>query len=413
MSLIAGANSALSAAGTFRITVSEQGGPTPSTSGGGVVDWASQSADITSRSPAGQNQRAIIIGDTFYVRGTLPGLMGSGPAAKAKPWLRVSTNDHAGTTLLTGLMGGLDPFDVMTSLQQSAGPVTTVGHESLAGVAVTHLRTTWAPKSSILTPIRDGRMDVWFDRQGRLRQLLLTGQTAAGAVRMIESLSDFGLTTHIAAPPAAQVADISQVLSEAGSGGGSGPGSGSGTGAIPTPTGQWRLLGQGEQFGVHWQLFETSATRGGWCLATKTTPDLGHIQVAWARDGSNYSGDFPGAAYRGLVANCGPNLDTTSPDGPGGGTLQVLDADSTNQTSSGLHYLAILAQTGVRNLRVNLTGNVTAAASRAGNGFVAIWKGPYVAVSVTGSDSGGAPFQCVGDSPTQTDPPIDVTDIQC
>jgi hypothetical protein len=145
-------------------------------------------------------------------------------------------------------------MDYLSSVAQ--GAVTTVGHETLRGVATTHYRATLDPSKIVaLDQRRIAKMppalrattqkaldslaksrtpfvaNVWIDSHDMLRRLEMDvplpavsagAATAHGSVSVRMDLYDFGTVVDVQAPPASEVTDLSSLGSAVGTlGGGS------------------------------------------------------------------------------------------------------------------------------------------------------------------------------------------------
>jgi hypothetical protein len=184
---------------------------------------------------------------TLYMR--FPALTGELPAGKT--WIKLDLGavaKSAGINLSQlSSSGGIDPTQYLSYLRASGTQLTTVGPETINGVATTHYRTTIelsrvvdalpaADRASAEAGIAQLEktsgihaipIDVWVDAQHRVRReqftLSVNSPTAQGvqiSVR-VDYLS-FGPTPPIVPPPASSVFDLTGLLGAGGLGGQSG-----------------------------------------------------------------------------------------------------------------------------------------------------------------------------------------------
>ncbi len=213
--VIAAASQKLAAAKTAKFTLSV------------AVKSQGQSQTITSKGlqniPAKQVQAVTTIQGTTVESRTLgpvtytkvpPGAN----APKGKPWVKVD-NSSSGTADLS------DPTGSLAVLKAGLGPVQKLGAAQVAGVPTTRYSTSLdVTKAARTVPalkqlqglgVTRVPLQIWIDKQGRLRQLTesidatrfpvsRTG-TAPAAIAVTITYSDFGVPVHVTAPPASQV----------------------------------------------------------------------------------------------------------------------------------------------------------------------------------------------------------------
>jgi hypothetical protein len=241
------------AAGSARISTSTElgtGGQNVPVNAAGTVGFANKSADLTENLPGGQGS-----GETRFVNGVLyerlPGDLIS-RLSGGKPWisLDVTKLSQQGGGSLQQLMtdSPSDPTQMLGFLQ-GVGSASKVGPDTVDGVPTTHYNVTidldkasarqsGAGKQAIQT-LEDEigshslPAQVWIDNQGRLRKITMqetlsgmpattdahgTDQSSAPSTGHVSfsftaTLSDFGVPVTVTAPPADQVADLTQKLS--------------------------------------------------------------------------------------------------------------------------------------------------------------------------------------------------------
>ena len=248
---VAAALARTQAAGSARIMTSSEVGTgehNVPVNASGTVGFANKSADLTETLPGGQGT-----GETRFVNGVLyerlPGDLVS-RLSGGKPWisLDVAKLSQQGDGSLQQLMtdSPTDPTQMLGFLQ-GAGSVTKDGQDTVGGVPTTHytvlidLDKAGAQQGSVgkhaiqalEAEIGSHTMpaQVWIDNQGRLRKITMhetlsgapasttddhgTDQENSGHVSFsfTATLSDFGVPVTVTAPPADQVADLTQKLS--------------------------------------------------------------------------------------------------------------------------------------------------------------------------------------------------------
>jgi hypothetical protein len=230
----------------------------------GQFDFAHSRGTVSMRSPIGVTE--IILPSKVYIR--VP--VGSGALPHGKSWIAIDTvtsagDSPAGMNVLLGGLGsnGVNPADLLASLTAVSGNVAKLGAATVRGVPVTEFRVNVdLAKAAARLPgweragfrdfassfgTGDIPVDVWVDSQNLVRQMQLslhpagTGTSAGTTFVQITDFYDFGVPVRVSAPPAAQVASMSQFISGScascnsfvGFGGSSG--SSSGSSGSPTP----------------------------------------------------------------------------------------------------------------------------------------------------------------------------------
>ena len=201
----------------------------------GEIDFAHSRGFISMQAPMAMT--AVFVPPDMYIK--LPG--GSGALPKGKSWLAVPTGtpggDAAGLGSLLGPFGSGNPADLLASLMAISGSERRLGAATVRGVPVTGFGVNIDPaKAAARVPnwerasfqqfaksLGSGTIpvDVWVDGQNQVRRVRLSlsalGSTAlAGALgktKLVESTDyyDFGVPVHVSAPPAAEVANLSQL----------------------------------------------------------------------------------------------------------------------------------------------------------------------------------------------------------
>lgn len=194
---------------------------------------------MSSLLPGGIEMRSV--GDVVYMHmPSLPSFVAGG-----KEWFRIdSPKLGTGSDAALGLGGESDPTKFLAYLETVSNGVRDVGPDVVRGVETTHyhadldltkavdgakvppalrqkLDQLLAPHGSHVAPIP---VDVWVDAHGLVRRIRMhldlgsflgagaTGDSGpAPSVTVSVELFDFGAPVHVVAPPADQVADLSQL----------------------------------------------------------------------------------------------------------------------------------------------------------------------------------------------------------
>src|SRR5581483_9141244 len=111
--------------------------------------------------------------------------------------------------------GFLFTADPLALLRSSPATAVMVGHETVRGVATTHLRVT-LDLAALATRLRSqgytvddpGRAtepaDLWVDAQGRLRRMTSPGRSGGASGTITLELFDYGVHVDVQPPPADQ-----------------------------------------------------------------------------------------------------------------------------------------------------------------------------------------------------------------
>jgi hypothetical protein len=196
----------------------------------GEYDFVHSRGTVSMKSPVGMTE--IFIAPTAYIK--IPG--GSGTMPDGKSWIALDagTSDGLGGSLF-GPFSGTDPADLLASLTAISASVTSLGPATIRGVKVTGFRVEIDPaKAAARVPSWERAgfrqftsslgtglipVDVWVDGQNLVRRVKLTlhlpdGQGTPASTQMVEvtDFYDFGVPVRVSAPPASQVASMSQLV---------------------------------------------------------------------------------------------------------------------------------------------------------------------------------------------------------
>ncbi|GHF68996.1 hypothetical protein FHX82_003495 [Amycolatopsis bartoniae] len=222
-------------------------GQTVPVSASGVIDFAGNTAQLTETLPNGAgNAEARFLNGVVYQQ--LPANLGAALSG-GKPWISIDANKLAqqqyGASLsdLQGLNVS-DPSDALGYLRGAGDQVREIGPDTVDGTPTKHYDVTLdldkaaagrSPQAQQATQRLEQQLgshtlpaQVWVDDQGRLRKLVMdekiTPQTTAAqngastgpvTVSITETFSDFGTPVTVTAPPADQVADVTDRVLQA------------------------------------------------------------------------------------------------------------------------------------------------------------------------------------------------------
>ena len=237
---------------TARIAINASVSGSVSTTGTitGVIDFATGDSQLslTLSGPAasvlGGGMVFRTVGGVMYLQvpAALRGMLG-GPAGAqwmSMPLPNFGSKDTGG---LGAAAGGADPAQMLAGLAAVSNGVTTVGPQTIRGVATTHYHAVIDPQKVAanvkLSPALRKALqkleqrlggqsptiptDVWVDAAGRVRRLAEQVQLGgAGAVTTTIDFYDFGVPVNVQAPPADQVVPFPSIGDLGGLGGASG-----------------------------------------------------------------------------------------------------------------------------------------------------------------------------------------------
>jgi hypothetical protein len=198
----------------------------------GAFDFAHSRGVLRMHGPGGMASEELFLSPRMYVR--LPG-GALGPLLRGKSWIAI--NDAASGALgasLLGPFGSTDPRDLLSSLTVISRSVTKLGTATIRGVQVIHFRVSIDPAKAASRLPRWQRAgfeafarslgpgtipaDVWVDQQNLVRRVKLSlhppaGPGAPAGTRLTQTADfyDFGVPVRVSAPPAAEVASLSQL----------------------------------------------------------------------------------------------------------------------------------------------------------------------------------------------------------
>jgi hypothetical protein len=199
----------------------------------GVFDFARSRGLLSMPQPMGLTE--LFIPPDVYVK-----FSAGGPALpRGKTWFVISDGGIGAASSALGPFGGnANPADLLKSLTGISGSEKKAGTATIRGVTVTEYQVNIDPaKAAARLPgsqrasfrqfaaaLGSGAIpvDVWVDNQNLVRRVqvsvhLLAGSGAPAGARLTESTDfyDFGVPVRVAAPPALQVAGLSQMIAGA------------------------------------------------------------------------------------------------------------------------------------------------------------------------------------------------------
>jgi hypothetical protein len=224
----------------------------------GVFDFARSRGMVSMQNPVGITE--IFMPPRTYIR--VPGGV-DGALPHGKSWVAVDTGTSGGlgSSLLGPFGGGADPADLLASLTAISSTFTRLGTSAVRGVPVTGFRVNIDPAKAAARVPRWERagflefartlgpgaipVDVWVDGQNLVRRVSLslhlpggTGAPAGARIVQATDFYDFGVPVRVSAPPAAQIASMSQLsISQLSKGGSPGSGGVSGSPGPPRVSG--------------------------------------------------------------------------------------------------------------------------------------------------------------------------------
>ena len=229
-------------------------GMTVSFTESGAFDFARSRGTLSMSSPVGFTE--VLVPPKMYIK--MPAGAGAS-LPKGKSWIAVDPG-ALGDLTASGLEGALpgpfgagnsDPADLLASLTAISGGVTKQGTATIGGVPVTQYRVNvdlakaaarvpgWerASFNEFAQSLGAGTVpvDVWVDSHNlvrRMREALHVpgdlGTPAGTVVTQTTDFYDFGVPVRVSAPPAAEVASLSQLITD-------GPPAGAAGGEAATP----------------------------------------------------------------------------------------------------------------------------------------------------------------------------------
>jgi hypothetical protein len=202
----------------------------------GLFDFAHSRGSLSMQQPIGMTE--LFVPPNVYIKFS----SSDGPSLpKGKTWFVISDSMLGGTGAGAALSpfspfgGTADPADLLKSLTGIAGSEKKVGTATMRGVAVTEYQVNIDPARAAARLPSSQRasfrqfaatlgsgpipVHVWVDGQNLVRRVQVSlhlpadSGVPAGA-RLTESTDfyDFGVPVRVAAPPASQVASMSQVI---------------------------------------------------------------------------------------------------------------------------------------------------------------------------------------------------------
>jgi hypothetical protein len=205
----------------------------------GAFDFARSRGTLTMRAPIGLTE--LFVPPKAFVKFTGAGASGM-PLPRGKTWVEFDAASSFGPFAVD-----TNPGDLLASLTAIAGSVRKLGTGTVRGVPVTEYQVNIDPAKAA-AKVPSGRrasfsqmfqslgkaaipVDVWVDGQNLVRQF----QLSLPQLTVTIDFYDFGVPVKVSAPPAAQVANLSQIANGGSISAGSGSGSSSPPVGAPSP----------------------------------------------------------------------------------------------------------------------------------------------------------------------------------
>jgi hypothetical protein len=218
-------------------TTMQMQGMTVSFTESGAFDFAHSRGTLSMDGPVGFTE--LFVPPQMYIK--IPADAGAS-LPRGKSWIAAGTGTSGdlaasglGGLLPSPVAGNGDPADLLASLTAISGSVTKQGTATIRGVPVTQYRVTIdLAKAAARVPgweqasykeftqslgAKTIPVDVWVDSQNlvrRMREALPMptglGAPAGMAVTQTTDFYDFGVPVQVSAPPASEVASLSQLI---------------------------------------------------------------------------------------------------------------------------------------------------------------------------------------------------------
>ncbi|WP_326819883.1 DUF1396 domain-containing protein [Streptosporangium sp. NBC_01756] len=168
--------------------------------------------------------RAVLVGDTVYVKSELLNRFGGG----TKPWAKVSLGELAAgdQAKIKEFTAQVQQFDLAGTVKMltASKDVKAVGTETVDGVETTHYSGTFpvAEAAQAMDPakreqlqnqlsrVKDVKFDLWSDAGSLPRKVTLSGSEQGATFNLAAFFKGFNEPVQIAAPPADQVGELSK-----------------------------------------------------------------------------------------------------------------------------------------------------------------------------------------------------------
>lgn len=205
----------------------------------GAFDFAHSRGTLTMPAPIGLTE--LLIPPNAYLKVSSGGVLGSGTGLpRGKSWIEIPGTVPAGTSDPYGAFATVGNVkDLLTMLSAVAGSERNLGASTVRGVPVTGYQVNVdLAKAASAVPAQDRAgleqyskslpkgtipLDFWVDGQDQLRRIQLSLRIPGGSASLGISgnpqltvtidFFDFGAPVNVSAPPASQVASMSQMIS--------------------------------------------------------------------------------------------------------------------------------------------------------------------------------------------------------
>ncbi|WP_372729872.1 LppX_LprAFG lipoprotein [Nocardioides sp.] len=197
----------LEGGGTAHLTMEIEGGPS-SISAEGDIDYEdappSMMLSMTMAGMSGQTMEMRMVDGIVYLKADMTG----------QKYLSLDTTDPS-NPLGSALTDQLDPRSMFTAMEESIESVTYVGEDEVDGEEMRQYRVQLdsAAMADQLGPDASAgdlpevvTYDMWFDEDGRYRQMSVDLGASNGTARM--TFSDWGEPVTITAPPESDIMEM-------------------------------------------------------------------------------------------------------------------------------------------------------------------------------------------------------------
>ena len=197
----------------FRLDVTDESGRSV-VQASGVSAADEKNGQVTMQLPSGGSTEMRIVDGTAYLDVSNLPLGSLNPSGKR--WVALDLSELDGSLPL-GAGGMTTPTDALGVLKGLSGDVQNVGDDTVAGQPATHYRATIdlskvaavLPGSSVGGSVP---VDVWIDGSDRVVKLQTTLGTSGHDDTLTMEIVEFGVPVDVQAPPAGDVANLSDLL---------------------------------------------------------------------------------------------------------------------------------------------------------------------------------------------------------
>jgi hypothetical protein len=188
----------------------------------GEADFRAGAGDLRSETANASTEIRWVDGHA-YMRFDAPASKGASPTAlfpdlRGK-WLTLDDSNDAGATSAGTVSNMFRPDFLLDVFRSASRSIRTVGHDTIRGVATTHLRIVvdgpalkkvlaakGVPANETTTSTQS--LDVWVDSRGRLRRITGVDAGSDPATTTQMDFYDYGVRVDVQPPPANEITDF-------------------------------------------------------------------------------------------------------------------------------------------------------------------------------------------------------------